>query len=365
MYRAETCNLLRLGNGGNIIIDSGEGGYAQLCRMYTEEQVDEILRKTRVFFISHKHPDHMRGLLVLLHHRRRAFQLEKLSDSSISPDLQWKCQKCHMSFNYAMSLEKHNLIHNQAFLQKYWEYHVDQSKGTNSVALTQDEISMLNDMSNVKEDIPTLPTDPRKPIIVGAVWILQFLIDSGHFQPCDFHFLDCSLLQDPNSTKNPHLAHWFQENIGIKIQCVQVIHSYPAYGIVITTPTFKFVYSGDTRPSANLIEAGKGATVVLHEANFQDEMSHKAITDRHSTVTEAMNVGSKMEAEVTVLTHFSARVNSGVPSLGREWNQDRSVGLAFDFQRIRIPQDIHRLTTYTHIFQQMYPSDDSRFEAEA
>lgn len=76
----------------------------------------------------------------------------------------------------------------------------------------------------------------------------------------------------------------------------------------LTFPTgFKFSYSGDCRPSKTFAEIGKGSTVLLHEATFDDEMQKDAEAKKHSTTSEAIGVGVAMEARRIVLTHFSQR----------------------------------------------------------
>lgn len=77
------------------------------------------------------------------------------------------------------------------------------------------------------------------------------------------------------------------------------------------------VYSGDTRPCDALVEAGKGSTVLLHEATHADDMGDKAKSDRHCTVEEAVDVASRMQCKHTVLTHFSSRFEKLVPDLGK------------------------------------------------
>jgi hypothetical protein len=76
----------------------------------------------------------------------------------------------------------------------------------------------------------------------------------------------------------------------------------------MTFPTgFKFSYSGDCRPSKTFAEIGKGSTVLLHEATFDDEMHRDADAKKHSTTSEAIGVGLAMEARRILLTHFSQR----------------------------------------------------------
>ncbi|KAL9130559.1 MAG: hypothetical protein Q9217_001272 [Psora testacea] len=70
---------------------------------------------------------------------------------------------------------------------------------------------------------------------------------------------------------------------------------------------FKFSYSGDCRPSKTFAEIGKGSTVLLHEATFDDEMKSDALAKKHSTISEAIGVGVAMGASRVLLTHFSQR----------------------------------------------------------
>jgi ribonuclease Z len=53
------------------------------------------------------------------------------------------------------------------------------------------------------------------------------------------------------------------------------------------------VYSGDTRPCDLLIEAGKNATILIHEGTFDDSLQQDAVMKNHSTVAEAIEVGQK------------------------------------------------------------------------
>ena len=77
--------------------------------------------------------------------------------------------------------------------------------------------------------------------------------------------------------------------------------------------SLKLVYSGDTRPCEHLIAAGKDATVLIHEATFEDGMEKEAKKKRHSTVSQALEVGRKMNAHRVILTHFSARYSKSSP----------------------------------------------------
>lgn len=59
--------------------------------------------------------------------------------------------------------------------------------------------------------------------------------------------------------------------------------------IVIST----FRYSGDTKPSDNLIRAGQGATLLIHEATLGDDQKEMAEAKGHSTIGQAIEVGKR------------------------------------------------------------------------
>ncbi|ONI15829.1 hypothetical protein PRUPE_3G063800, partial [Prunus persica] len=97
-----------------------------------------------------------------------------------------------------------------------------------------------------------------------------------------------------------------------------VIHCPQAFGVVLRAlerlnsvgkviPGWKIVYSGDTRPCPELTEASRGATVLIHEATFEDGMVDEAIARNHSTTKEAIEVGNSAGVFRIILTHFSQR----------------------------------------------------------
>lgn len=117
-----------------------------------------------------------------------------------------------------------------------------------------------------------------------------------------------------------------------------VTHCNGAQAVSLTFPDgFKFSYSGDCRPSKTFAEIGKGSTVLLHEATFDDELQVDAEAKKHSTTSEALAVGMAMGARRVVLTHFSQRYQKipvmdtidglNVPLEADEVNDDVPVGL--------------------------------------
>ncbi|KAG0738113.1 hypothetical protein G6F35_006069 [Rhizopus arrhizus] len=78
------------------------------------------------------------------------------------------------------------------------------------------------------------------------------------------------------------------------VRPIEVIHCRWAYGLSIEHENgWKLVYSGDTRPCDNLIKEGQNATLLIHEATFDDTEKENAEEKRHTTTGEAIEVGQK------------------------------------------------------------------------
>ena len=85
-------------------------------------------------------------------------------------------------------------------------------------------------------------------------------------------------------------------------------HCQNAYGIVLDLASGqKIVFSGDCRPSQSLVKAGINCNLLIHEATFDDIRMQDALKKKHSTISEAVGIAKKMNAEHTILTHFSQR----------------------------------------------------------
>ncbi|KAJ2892463.1 hypothetical protein GGI21_005603, partial [Coemansia aciculifera] len=98
----------------------------------------------------------------------------------------------------------------------------------------------------------------------------------------------------------------------VDIKTCSVIHCPWAYGLSLTHSSgWKLVYSGDTRPCANLVTLGRAGrkppTILLHEATHSDDLLEDAKAKRHTTVSEAVAMALGMGAENLLMTHFSQR----------------------------------------------------------
>jgi ribonuclease Z len=152
------------------------------------------------------------------------------------------------------------------------------------------------------QDARELLTEPASPKSAELVALVEKkLYNHGHFGSSK---ADAVKLAEDESSK---VEDAFQ-----MASCL-VDHCYQAYGFSVSHPgnnamqPWKVVYSGDTRPCDRLVALGMNASMLIHEATFDDELKSEAIARRHSTISEAVEVGTKMKAKQVILTHFSQR----------------------------------------------------------
>ncbi len=100
----------------------------------------------------------------------------------------------------------------------------------------------------------------------------------------------------------------------------------------------RVVYTGDTRPCAETVEAAAGADLLVHDATFADEEAPRARATGHSTAREAASVARRARAGRLVLTHISSRYADDPRGLEREARGVfRRTVVAHDGMEIDIP----------------------------
>jgi ribonuclease BN (tRNA processing enzyme) len=120
-----------------------------------------------------------------------------------------------------------------------------------------------------------------------------------------------------------------------------------------------------------MVELARGATLLIHEATFDEDMQEKAIGDRHSTVREALSVARDAQPKCTVLTHFSGRFEKTLPDV---WEAQRAIAttaapalteeepplmvvLAQDFMTLRLEGDQRDVVAVMQPLQQLFAAD--------
>ncbi|GAW10991.1 hypothetical protein ANO14919_003290 [Xylariales sp. No.14919] len=139
------------------------------------------------------------------------------------------------------------------------------------------------------------------------------------------------------------------EQFGVKsIEGCWVDHCFGALATAFIFPSgLKIAYSGDCRPSDAFVQIGRGATILIHESTFSDELRGDAIAKKHSTMSEAIDVGRRMGARRILLTHFSQRYQK-IPDMNEDFDirrdietadktkSDEVILVAFDYMRVKL-----------------------------
>ncbi|KAE8705154.1 lissencephaly-1-like protein [Hibiscus syriacus] len=288
-YRNVSSVHINLFSKGSLLLDCGEGTLGQLKRRYGVDGADNVIRDLKCVWISHIHADHHTGLARVLALRR-----DLLKGVPHEP----------------------LLVIGPRQLKRYLDAYQ---------RLEDLDMQFLDCRSTTEASWDTFASDDE-------------LNNNGSSPECPMHsnakngtlFTRGSRMQSylrqPGSPVDHSAAYPFLRRLnnilgeaGLEaLISFPVVHCPQAFGIVLKAaervnsvgkviPGWKIVYSGDTRPCQELVDACCGATVLIHEATFEDGLVDEAIARNHSTTKEAIEVGNSAGAYRIILTHFSQR----------------------------------------------------------
>ncbi|KAF2997820.1 hypothetical protein E8E13_000345 [Curvularia kusanoi] len=265
-YRNVSATLVRVPGVGNYLFDAGENTMGQLQRVFPPEELTQILKDLRVIWISHLHADHHLGTASVI---KAWYRIRHNSmPTALLPNAATILSNVD---EFGLSVISHD-----GMLQWLREYSAIEDFGYSRI----------------------LPLEIF-PAVLGQ---------SGSY----LNINGKSISGDPRIVRQDYdTLFGFAD-----IQAVRVAHCHGAMAVSVTFPPsssesrvkpLKISYSGDCRPSRPFSTIGKDTTVLIHEATFDDELAGDARAKKHSTTSEALGVGARMNAKAVVLTHFSQR----------------------------------------------------------
>jgi ribonuclease Z len=99
----------------------------------------------------------------------------------------------------------------------------------------------------------------------------------------------------------------------------------------------KVVYTGDSIPCEEIIEAAKDADLLISEATMSEEMKEKAHEYGHMTAKDAARIAKKAGVKKLILTHISPRYDDDPKVLEKEAREIfRNTDIANDFMKISL-----------------------------
>lgn len=148
------------------------------------------------------------------------------------------------------------------------------------------------------------------------------------------------------------------EKLGINmLRTCRVPHLNLSHALTLTVgqrDPFKLTFSSDTPPCDDLITLGRDSTLLIHEATYPDEFSHKAEKNRHSTLSQAIEQSIKMNAKYTILTHFSR--GQTIPIIDSV--KFKNIGIAFDFMELT-EKDLPKLSALNEKYQKLFNENEN------
>nr|XP_031530675.1 zinc phosphodiesterase ELAC protein 2 [Vicugna pacos] len=183
---------------------------------------------------------------------------------------------------------------------------------------------------------------PLRPLLVVAPTQLKAWLQQYHNQCQEVlhhvSVIPAKCLQKGAEVSNPEVERLISSLLGAcdlaEFQTCLVRHCKHAFGCALVHSSgWKVVYSGDTMPCEALVQMGKDATLLIHEATLEDGLEEEAAEKTHSTTSQAISVGMRMKAEFIMLNHFSQRY-AKVPVFSPDFNE--KVGIAFDHMKVSL-----------------------------
>ncbi|XP_029943479.1 zinc phosphodiesterase ELAC protein 2 [Salarias fasciatus] len=157
----------------------------------------------------------------------------------------------------------------------------------------------------------------------------------GHVSLIPNRFL-CENAETPRPRTRSLIQTLLKQNDLQQFQTCAVRHCRNAFGCSFRHRAgWKLAFSGDTMPCEALGRIGRDATLLIHEATLEDGLEDEALDKRHSTTSQAIAVGVKMNADFILLNHFSQRY-AKIPLFSQDL--DQRVGVSFDHMRVGLDE---------------------------
>jgi len=268
-----------------ILFDCGEGTFQQIYEKFGKENTSQILLNINLIAISHKHGDHMLGLMKLMK------EIDKLL--------------------IGMNLDKKKIINEKIFIYIIVPLTIiDFVKSSIELDIEYKEyfkvydcnVFNINEKQYYKNNL--MQDNPN-----------ENFVDIPKISPVNDYGKLCEKI---NTFRNkPELKPIYQDflnKFGALFNTIEVFHCEESFGFFIENNInkddplyYKISFSGDTRPNNNFFNYSMHSTLFIHEGTFDSDLTEDAEEKMHSTVGQAIEIGENNLSKYIALTHFSPR----------------------------------------------------------
>ncbi|WVR08979.1 hypothetical protein IAU60_006038 [Kwoniella sp. DSM 27419] len=338
-YRNVSSTHLDVPGLGGILLDAGEGTLGQMRRRFGKEGVKRLLGELKMVFVSHMHADHHLGLTAILEER---FKLGAQSPLFVIGPT-----------NIALHMQE----------SASWQYHATVAGLENVMFINIQRLGFRVENRGLS-DKGSDQSDKAE----SESWDVELKVDGergrkGWPFSNPYGFTSAATKDHWRYTKR------LLRDLGlVSIWAPVVPHRGRAYGLSLEhTSGWKIVYSGDTKPSEALVEAGMNATLLIHEATLEDDKPEVAAQKGHSTFTQAIDIGKQMNASHILLNHFSQRYPKlpklPVPEATEDGVAQPAVSISFDFMSLRVG-DMWKMPYYMDAMSMLFAEVEEEGEGE-
>ena len=268
-----------------ILFDCGEGTFQQIYEKFGKEITSKILLNINLIAISHKHGDHMLGLMKLIK------EIDKLL--------------------IEIKLDRNKIINEKVYIYIVVPSTIiDFVKSSIELDIEYKEyfkvydcnVFNVNEVQYYKKNL--LLDNPN-----------ENFVDIAKLSPINDYQKLCEKI---NSFRNkPELKSIYEDflnKFGALFNTIEVFHCEESFGFFIENNLskedplyYKISFSGDTRPNNNFFNYSMHSTLFIHEGTFDSDMTEDAEEKMHSTVGQAIDIGENNLSKYIALTHFSPR----------------------------------------------------------
>ena len=268
-----------------ILFDCGEGTFQQIYEKFGSEITKNILLNINLIAISHKHGDHMLGLMKIIK------EIDKLLISS--------------------NLNKDQIINEKKYIYIIVPLTIiDFVKNSINLDIEFKEYFKVMDCNlfNINENQYyknyLLQDNPN-----------ENFIDIPKLSPVDDYKNLCEKIDKFRSKPELKLIYEdFISKFGALFNTIEVFHCEESFGFFLESDKnredplyFKISFSGDTRPNNNFFNYSMHSTLFIHEGTFDSDMTEDAEEKMHTTVGQAIAIGEGNMSKYIAITHFSPR----------------------------------------------------------